>query len=189
MPWTERIFTQPTIEPVSLTEAKAHLRVFDTADDDYISTLISVARTQAEQRTGRALITQTWDWYSASPFMHTWSHVRDFYLSHSFARNIELPRGPVTLIDKIEVLDAHGTATLVDPAEYIADTISEPAVITITGTLPDGRLHIRYTAGAETAADVPTPIKQAILLLVADFFENRNNRIYLCQYCLLCNPN
>ena len=51
---------QPVVEPVTITEAKAHLRV-DTADDDtYIGTLITAAREWCEQYLDRTLVNTQW---------------------------------------------------------------------------------------------------------------------------------
>ncbi|MCK9341127.1 MAG: phage head-tail connector protein, partial [Synergistaceae bacterium] len=63
--------TAPTVEPVTLTEVKKHLRLATTdaeaaaytSEDDLLNRLITVARTQAEQETGRAFITQTKTYY------------------------------------------------------------------------------------------------------------------------------
>lgn len=58
-----KLTVQPTVEPVSLEEAKLHLRV-DSADDNVlISSLIKTARELAEQETHRVFITQTWRMY------------------------------------------------------------------------------------------------------------------------------
>ena len=53
---------QPETEPVSLDDAKAHLRIDHDADDDVIARLISVARMMAEEYTGRAFIRRTSAW-------------------------------------------------------------------------------------------------------------------------------
>lgn len=53
----------PAVEPLSLDEARQHLRLDDHADDDYLASLIVVAREWIEERTWRALISQTWDFY------------------------------------------------------------------------------------------------------------------------------
>ena len=50
----------PAVEPVSLAEAKAYLRVEHDDDDDTIAALIAGARIHVESQTRRALITQTW---------------------------------------------------------------------------------------------------------------------------------
>ena len=57
-----RLKTAPTLTPVSLAEAKTHLRIDSsfTADDDYITTLINVATSAAENYTNLAIMEQSW---------------------------------------------------------------------------------------------------------------------------------
>jgi len=50
----------PAVEPVSLSEAKAHLRVDTDADDSYISSLITVAREYCEERLDMTFVESTW---------------------------------------------------------------------------------------------------------------------------------
>ncbi len=54
------LLTGPAIEPLSLVEAKAFLRVATSDDDDVIAALIADARFHVEAQTRRALITQNW---------------------------------------------------------------------------------------------------------------------------------
>ena len=54
------LLTPPAVEPVTLAEAKAYLRVEHDDDDDVIASLIAAARSHIEAQTRRALITQTW---------------------------------------------------------------------------------------------------------------------------------
>ncbi|GGA54196.1 head-tail connector protein [Pelagibacterium lentulum] len=50
----------PVDEPISLAQAKAHLRIEDDAEDGLIESLIAAARTHLEAITGSALLRQTW---------------------------------------------------------------------------------------------------------------------------------
>ena len=55
-----QITTEPATEPLTLTEAKEHLRVDGTDEDTLITSIITVARKLCENYTNRAFITQTW---------------------------------------------------------------------------------------------------------------------------------
>ena len=57
------LYAGPTTEPVSVEEARLHVRQDGTSDDDVIRALITASRENVEQITRRALITQTWDYY------------------------------------------------------------------------------------------------------------------------------
>src|ERR1043166_2474175 len=58
----------PAIEPVTLDEAKAHLKLDTDADDDLVTRLISAARARAEWHLGRALGAQSWIlWLGGGP--------------------------------------------------------------------------------------------------------------------------
>jgi uncharacterized phiE125 gp8 family phage protein len=156
----------PAVEPVSLAEAKLHLRV-DIADDDtLITALISAAREYFEGATGRALITQKW-----RLSLETWP-----------GNVVELPRAPLVSVDDFEYIDSAGTTTDVGAAVYDVDTDSEPGRIVLAygQTWPSTTLaimnpiQIEYTAGYGAAATaVPEHMRQAIKLLVAHWYENR----------------
>lgn len=155
----------PAVEPVTLAQAKAHLRVDDASEDAYISSLIVTSRLQIEAALGLALITQSWRWT-----IDDWPA----------CAALELPIRPVQQIGSIEVTHATGVATTVPPASYRLDGHGSPPRIVLT-TLPppmpdlpaDGIAISMITGFGAAAADVPEPIRHAVLLLVAHWFENR----------------
>ncbi len=160
--------TPPAVEPVSLVEAKAHLRVPHSDDDTYISTLIVSARRRVEARTGLRLISQAW-----SQFLDCWP----------VDAIIELRLNPVTAVSDVITYGDTDNAATIDPSHYFLDATSNPPRLVFRqgrSPSPPGRrakgIEIRINAGfGATAAAVPQELKQAILLLVADAFAHRGD--------------
>lgn len=161
------LVTGPTLEPVSKVEAKLHLRVDVSDDDALIEALIKAARELIEQRTRRALITQTWDlWLDKWP---------DDGI-------IKLPLPTLQSVTGVYyVSDTGGTATY-GTANYLVDTKSEPGRVVLKGTAswPSTTLqevngvNVRYVAGYGNAGTaVPQPLRQALLMAVGHWYENR----------------
>jgi len=157
------LLTAPALEPVSLAEAKAHLRLEDNEEDELIAGLIVAARQYCEGFTRRALISQEWR----------------LVLDGLPRGAVGLPRPPLIAVDALRLRDGEGGAEIVDPARYRVDTASEPGRLLVTGMAdPPGRelggVEIDFTAGFGAAAsDVPAGIRQAIKLIAAHWFENR----------------
>jgi uncharacterized phiE125 gp8 family phage protein len=159
--------TPPAVEPVSLAEAKAHLRVTHADDDSYISTLIVSARRCVEMRTGLRLITQTW-----SQFMDCWPP----------GGIVELRLNPVSAVSDVIVYGDTDTPAMIDPAHYFLDATSNPPRVVFRqgrNPSPPGQrakgIEVRVTAGFGLPASVPQELKQAVLLLVADGFAHRGD--------------
>lgn len=160
------LVTAPSGEPVTLAEAKAHLRVDITDDDVSIAGFIKGAREQFELDTRRALITQTWDL------------TLDAFPS---ASELELPLPPLASVTSITYKDVDGNVQTFPAASYVVD-VSElfGRIVLKSGyTWPSttlwaaGAVVVRFVAGYGAAAAVPQGAKQAILLLVAYWYENR----------------
>jgi uncharacterized phiE125 gp8 family phage protein len=162
------LITPPAAEPVTLAEAKAHLKL-DTDDDDaLVTSLIAAARARTEWHTGRALVTQSWVYN-----LDVWPH----------GGLVEVPLPPLASVTSVTVYAEDDSATVLDASHYRVDTASAPGrlalknalsppVVTLRGI--DG-VAIRFTAGYGGAADVPESIRQAILVTVADLYANRGD--------------
>lgn len=159
-----KLITPPNVEPITLDEAKAHLRVTHAAEDALITALITVARTDCENELQRSLITQTWE------------VARD-----AFPAAIELLRGPLQTITSVKFDDVAGNEQTLDPITYRVDTyrLTGWVVSDTDYEWPETRqqvnaVRVRYVAGyGATAADVPAPIKQWILIRLGQLFEHR----------------
>jgi uncharacterized phiE125 gp8 family phage protein len=174
--------TPPAIEPVALAEAKAQLRVTYDDEDALISALVTAARERIEAELGVALIATGFrEAHDAWPLeTGTAVPVTDPF-SALFSGPIQLRRGPLIAVAAIAVADGSGTFQTVNPASYAADVGSRPGRIAPYDVawpapgVPIGGVRIDYTAGYGAGeGDVPAPLRQAILQLVADGFEHRS---------------
>lgn len=168
-----RLITAPVVEPISLSEAKAHLRVDHTADDTLIGTYIAAARTDCEEWTARAFVTQTWE----------------LVLDKFPADEILIPRPPLQSVTSIKYDDAEGIEQTLATTEYLADTASQPGwVVPVVGGWPGSTfeginsVRIRYVAGylmpdspADLTSAIPASIKAAILVHLGRLYENRED--------------
>jgi len=181
--------TDAASEPISAAEAKTFMRVSNSSEDTLIGTLIKAARQACELYTGRALITQTWE-YNLDRFPSTraadsdWDGVREGPISSLFTPldYIDIPVAPLIAVSSLKTYDDAGDATTMDAGEYIVDTRRTPGRITLArgSTWPvDLRIAdailITFTAGYGAAAAVPGPLVQAVYQATAFFFENRES--------------
>ncbi|KLK92717.1 hypothetical protein AA309_13715 [Microvirga vignae] len=155
----------PAVEPVTLLEMKAYLRVDGEAEDDLISGLIRAARLMVESASRRILIEQRW-----RLVMDRWPQ----------DGKVLLPISPLLTVDGIKVIDAAGIATEVPAGSIEADPASDPPCILITNAPVPGRLRngieIALRAGYGASPDaVPTTLKLAIRILVAHWYENQGD--------------
>lgn len=172
--------TPPAVEPISLAQAKAHLRVDISDDDAYITALIIAARQYAENYTKRVFITQTWNL-----LVDDFSMYRNglFFLPSSitpWTQELVIPKAPLQSIVSINYLNTAGVSTTLDPSLYTVDTSSLPGrlypsygqIWPSTQAFPHA-VTIQFIAGYGLAAAVPNTIVQALLLLVSHWYENR----------------
>lgn len=157
----------PTIEPVSLAEAKHHLRVDHSEDDGLIAALIVAARARAEDVTGLALLPTRYRWtFDAFP---------------ETDRLMHLPVGPARAVIAVRYLDAALVQQTLAASSYFSDVTSLPARIRLSPTAAGwpftaavpGAVEVEFTAGRDDAAAVPADLRQALLLMVGTWYETR----------------
>lgn len=158
------LLTGPAEEPVTLADARAHLRLDGTEENALVEALIAAARAALEAETRRAFVTQSWrltldDWPEGT---------------------VQLPLAPVSEVTAVSIADAEGALLPLDAEIYetalAGDTPRLAARRGQVWPMPATRLAgiaIDFTAGYGAAGDVPPPLRQALLLLVAHWFEHR----------------
>lgn len=162
-----RILEGSQAEPISLIEAKAHLRVDDTADDTLIDGLIRAAREYCETLQGRALMVQT----------------IQMVLDQVPGRSFEIPLPPLVSVRSIEVAYEDGTTAMVPASDYLVDTASQPGRVSLKrdADWPAEKEYaelnafsVTFEAGyGDEGEDVPQATRQAILLLIGHWYEHR----------------
>ena len=159
------LLTGPAAEPITLAEAKQFLRVEHDDDDDIIAALIAGSRIHVETQTRRALITQSW------------RLTRDAWPESGFVAVLPVP---LAELDAARIHKADGSTQAIDVDAFAVDTAAAPARLGFTrGALPVperqvGGIEIDVTCGyGDEPDDVPEPLRQAIRLLVAHWYDNR----------------
>lgn len=161
------LITGPVLEPVTKAEAKAHLRVDVDDDDALIEALIKAGREFIEQRTRRALMSQTWDLW-----LDEWPDDDE----------IRLPMAPLQSVSYVHTVDSDGATATWASSNYLVDTVRQPGrlVRKSAASWPSTSLqevngvNVRFVAGYGSAGTtVPQPLRQAVLLAVGHWYENR----------------
>ena len=158
--------TPPAGYPVSLDEAKDHLKVPYNDEDALIQTFIGAATNYAETHTRRALMERTFTYYlDKFPDVPT----------------IELPKPKLSAVSSVKYYDISDVLQTLASSKYGVDTVSEPGRIRLVeGEIwPDVKdrklnaVQIAYTAGYINSWSIPPAIRTAVLLMVSHWFENR----------------
>ena len=162
--------TAPSALPISVAEAKAQMRVEGNDEDTIIERLINaaVAFVDVQGVLGFAMITQTWgQWVGPNP------------------GTVMLSLGPVQSVSAIKYYDINGTLQTATLANF--NVFGTPNRITIspkTGyawpvtQTRDDAIKIEYVIGyGATSASVPQTVRHALMMLVAHWYENRENEL------------
>ena len=165
-----QLITGPSVEPISVADAKRHLRVEHSDDDLLIKRLIETAVSMVDVTgvLGKAMITQTWgEWFAPNP------------------SQIVLSLGPIQSVSAIKYYDTDNVLQ--------TDTLSNYFVLGTSGRTTikpksgynwpttftrDDAIKIEYVIGyGDTFRDVPSTVRHALFMLVAHYYENRENEL------------
>jgi len=142
--------TGPGAEPITLTEAKAHLRVDGTDEDGLITALIVAAREHVENHTARVLVARS---------------MRSYFPGFPARMDLVAPLQSVASVKYLE--DSAGTETTLATTNYVVDAYELPGVVTeaYSTTYPTTYDHpqavrVAFTAGyvAPFTADTTTNV-------------------------------
>jgi len=165
-----QLVTAPTAQPIDIADAKAHLRVEHSDDDVLIDNLIktAIAFVDVKGALGKAMISQTWrEWYAPNP------------------TQIVVSLGPVQSVSAIKYYDANNTLQTDTLSNYLVLGTSTRTTVKPksgynwpTSFVRDDAIAIEYVIGyGSSQTDVPATIKQALLMLVSHYYENRENEL------------
>lgn len=191
-----RRIADASAEPLSLADAKAFLRIENTADDAVISGLIKAARYECENIADRSFITTTWGLtldflpFAGGPYVSLYAPGSRRSSGASFGRldrddgSIAIPRPPLIALQSLSYIDQGGATQTIDitpEGNKVVVVAGDPGRIfaayntwfPFSQPRPSA-VQITYTAGyGPTAADVPAPFVLAISMLTAFYYETR----------------
>ena len=165
---TLSVVTAPTVDAVTVSDVKKHLRIEHSDDDSYLETLIKASQKWCESYMERALIKQT---------------LKATY--DAFPSEFALPRPPACSDDLsivIQYKNSERVVVTLESSKYRASTDpSQPTkVYPVYGKSWPAHLtdvdavSIQWNAGYGTApSDVPAGIRHAIMMHVGHLYENR----------------
>jgi uncharacterized phiE125 gp8 family phage protein len=152
----------PTVEPLTVAEAKAFLRVTHDADDALIGALIAAAGAQTRALARRARLV----------------HRRGLVCGRWPEEQRKTWRiGPLRALLAARVFDSAGVAHPVDPSIFVLDASSDRLIAPLAPPLP-GRCNAGIELVAELGfgsdpSEVPEPLRHALRTLVAHWYDHR----------------
>lgn len=145
---------------IPLEEIKAHLRIEHSREDDSLEQILASAVDYAEQVTRRIIGHRT----------------VTLPMDRFPGREMVLPVTPVQSVDSIQYTLTDGSEETLDPESYRLLAHVEPPILLPTGSWPSGVAQepgaVRLVVEAGYT-ELPGSIRQALLLLVGHYYENR----------------
>ena len=184
-----KLVTPPSLVPVTLAEAKLHLRVDVTDDDALISSLVLAATADAEHHMGRAILPQQWcltleSFFDPAMYNPPAPITIDLIRGPTYstgATALLLSRPTVTAVVSVQYVDAAGTLQTMPSANYQLANASDYSARIVpaygqswpaTRAQPEA-VQVLFSCGYPDVASVPELIKAWIKLRVSALYENR----------------
>jgi uncharacterized phiE125 gp8 family phage protein len=163
------VYTAPSVDPISLAEAKEHLRETGSEQDGLIAGYILAAREFVENATHRRLITQTLDY----TIDYCWP------TDGCYRQRIELPVSPVASVTSITYVDGNGATQTLATNQYRAVVDGplpyiEPSYGVTWPTVREqgAAITVRFVAGTSLSG-VPNPLMQAMRMMIGHWYSVR----------------
>lgn len=155
-PDTIKVLQWPSVEPVTLTEARQQVGMMpdQTEFDAFLLRALATARRLIEARLGSTLV--------ATQYRATWAEAPAV---------LDLPNPPL-LVNATYQLEVRVDGVIVPAADYEVEADAKPATVTFDQA-QDGKVVATYWAGAAPGALIEPTIRSAILMYVSHAFENR----------------
>jgi uncharacterized phiE125 gp8 family phage protein len=165
---TYKVTTGPSSEPLTLSEVKAFLKVDGSDEDGLITLLIQAARESVEKYCTLALLPQTITEYFGKFEQY----------------GLRLSISPLISVTSVTYTAVGSTTQTLSTDIYGTDTAWTPPLIYRKynqdfPTIEPGpkSITVTYQAGYANAASVPATLKQAMLLMIADWYDNRQDGV------------
>lgn len=155
-PDTIKVLQWPTVEPVTLTEARQQVGLMpdQTEFDQFLLRAMATGRRLIEKRLGVALV--------ATQYRATWT---------TAPAVLDLPNPPLLVAEGYD-LEVTADGDTVDPADYEVAADATPATVTFDA-VPTGEVVATYWAGIDPAGQIDPMLRSAILMYANHAFENR----------------
>ena len=155
----------PTLQAISVATFKQHARIDVDDDDTLIAEYIEAATEYVEKYQNRC-------WRQA-----TWQAVYDVFPSEGV---FYMPVPPLVSVTSIVYTDTVGDSQTLSTDYYTVDAVSQPGRVSLKygqvwpSTYDQlGSITVTFVAGYSSAADIPARVKQAVRLIAAASYENR----------------
>jgi len=172
--------TAPTTYPITVADAKEHLRIGGTAEDALLTAYIAAATAEAQVWCNRQFVTATYDWFL------------DGFPAGGCA--FRVPRAPLQSVTTLKYTDENGTQQTWTSTNYTVDTNTAPArIVEAWGVawpsirdVPNA-VEIRIVTGYGAIGSVPNAVKHALKMMVGAMYEDRESQ-QLTTFSFQQNP-